>query len=270
MVYEDLGDYTKAINYFEKAIPMMESIGSTGTLSSLYTNIGVAYVNIDQPDKALEYYFKSITMSENSKDYITLASAYTNVGSAYQDEGNYNLAIEYLKKSNDIAMEIHANEIMIDNYKGLSEVYSQLKDFKQALSYHSRYTELREKLLNESNNKVINEMQTKFDSEKKDKELIKKETAIKKEEADVRQRSIERNGFLVGFVLIIILAIFVFKSYRNKQQANIAVMAQKEIIEEKNKDITDSIQYAQKIQQALLPSEGYIHKTLKRLLRETE
>ena len=52
------------------------------------------------------------------------------------------------------------------------------------------------------------------------------------------------------------------------QEAKETMVIQKEIIEEKNKDITDSIIYAKRIQQTLLPTEKYIEKNMERLRKK--
>jgi len=63
-------------------------------------------------------------------------------------------------------------------------------------------------------------------------------------------------------VLTLVLAFFIYRGYREKREANIAITRQKNIIEQKQKEIVDSIRYAQRIQQSLLPTEKYIEKRL--------
>ena len=66
-------------------------------------------------------------------------------------------------------------------------------------------------------------------------------------------------------MLVLVLAIFIFRGYRQKQKANVLISEQKQLIEEKQKDIIDSINYAKRIQQSQLPTEKYINKNLKRM-----
>ena len=67
-------------------------------------------------------------------------------------------------------------------------------------------------------------------------------------------------------ILVIGFAVFAYRSFLQKQKANIEITKQKEIIEEKQKEILDSIHYAKRIQTALLPSEKYIGRNLNRHL----
>jgi len=68
-------------------------------------------------------------------------------------------------------------------------------------------------------------------------------------------------------LLVLFFAVFAYRSYLQKQKANVEITAQKHIIEEKQKEILDSIYYARRIQRSLLTSEGYIEKSLNKLIR---
>ncbi|MGL4599748.1 MAG: PP2C family protein-serine/threonine phosphatase, partial [Bacteroidia bacterium] len=75
---------------------------------------------------------------------------------------------------------------------------------------------------------------------------------------DTRQRFI-LYGCIIGFILLGILLFFVWRSYRVKKKANIEILAQRDIIQEKNKEILDSIHYAKRIQDALLPDTSLLN-----------
>jgi hypothetical protein len=111
-------------------------------------------------------------------------------------------------------------------------------------------------------------MQTKYETEKKEKELIKSK-------ADSEKQAVIRNTFIAGFIFMILLATLIFRGYRNKQKLNVLVTAekhkvemQKELLEEKQKEILDSIHYAKRIQDSLLPSEISMDRNLKRLIKK--
>ena len=137
--------------------------------------------------------------------------------------------------------------------------------FGEANEYHIKYDGLKDSLLNDENNKQIGEMNTKYESEKKDKELAAKDADILRSEMESGKRSLERNSFVVGFLLMSFLAFFIFRSFKQKQKLNIAITLQKEIVEDKQKEILDSIHYAKRIQRSLLPSEKYLKFHMERL-----
>ena len=104
-----------------------------------------------------------------------------------------------------------------------------------------------------------------LEGEKKSKELqlLNKESEMK--ENELSQQRIIRNIFLIGFLIVLIMVLFVVRSNREKNKANIAVVKKNQIIEQKNKDILDSIHYAKRIQQSLMPNEKYLDRIFKKL-----
>jgi hypothetical protein len=79
-----------------------------------------------------------------------------------------------------------------------------------------------------------------------------------------KQKTI-RNSLIAGVIFIALYALSVFISLRKNKKASKIISLQKEQLQEKNKEIIDSIQYAKRIQNALITSELYIEKTIKRL-----
>nr|MBA3971551.1 SpoIIE family protein phosphatase [Bacteroidota bacterium] len=139
----------------------------------------------------------------------------------------------------------------------LSKLYEQTHQPVKALEHYKKYIAIRDSLFNEENTKksVRTEMTfafekkealTKIEQEKKDALAIEK----------LKQQRLQRNYFIFGFVLVLLLTLFIFRSYHQKRQANI-------IIATKNKEITDSITYARRIQQAMLPNKEEIYQALK-------
>jgi hypothetical protein len=75
----------------------------------------------------------------------------------------------------------------------------------------------------------------------------------------------QRNIFIGAFIAMALLVFAVFRGYSQKKKANAEISRQKEIIEEKQKEIIDSIRYAKRIQNALITSEKYVERNLFRL-----
>ena len=99
------------------------------------------------------------------------------------------------------------------------------------------------------------ESQAKADQSKKD---VVAETTRKRQ-------SIILGSAIAGLLLVLIFALYIYRSLIQKKKANGEIIKQKNIIEEKQKDILDSIYYAKRIQQSLLPTDKYIDKNIKRL-----
>jgi len=96
-------------------------------------------------------------------------------------------------------------------------------------------------------------MQHEFDKQKKEQEFITKQKELEYEQKLKRQRII-RYSFIVGFILVLLFALQVLRSYQRKKRDNLLLEEQKAEIEKQKEEITDSIKYAKRIQTAILPS----------------
>ena len=305
VIYASQGNYEKALDNYFKALKINEELGNKHGIAVSYNNIGEIYVKKNNFEKSLENHFKALKLYEETGDKQGTASSYINIGNIYYEQGDYkrelanylkslniyekigdkravgatssNVGIAYIKlgklenafyylnQSLIISKELGYKDGIKEAFNDLSELYEAKSDYKQAYSYHKLYSDIKDTLLNEQSSKQIAEMNTKYDSEKKDKELIKKDAEISKQQAETEKQNLQRNAFIIGFLLVLILAFFIFRGYRQKQNANklleeknILIENQKQLVEEKNIKITDSINYAKRIQQAILPSQELI------------
>ena len=142
-------------------------------------------------------------------------------------------------------------------------VYEHLKDMNKALVYFKKSTQIKDQLFSEKSQKAITEMQTKYETEKKEQEikLLSNEKALLHSE-NQRQRLII---FITigGLLVILAFAGLLVNMIRQKQRANKILEEKNALISHQKQEITDSIRYASRIQKAILPSETLLSSTLK-------
>ena len=124
---------------------------------------------------------------------------------------------------------------MKESYIGLSQLDSILGNWNSAYLYHKLYSKVKDSLFNEESNKQMTEMQTKYETGKKESEikLLQKEQEVQRTE--VNRQKILKNSFVIGFGLILIVAFLFYNRYRLKQKANLQLTQQNIIIEEEKK-----------------------------------
>ncbi|HET6992179.1 MAG TPA: SpoIIE family protein phosphatase, partial [Bacteroidia bacterium] len=218
-------------------------------------NIANIYKGKHETQKAIDFYNRALTIRETIGDKNGVALICNNLGTIYLSINNYEQAIFYLNKSLAISRELDYRDEMKSDYLGLSETYEKLGDDERALSYYKSFHALYDSLYNDKNNQQINELNTKFDTERRQKafESLSKEN-------DLQQR---RNLFMACALLLLVILVFVI--YRNatkSKRANIIlekqkneIATQKKIVDEQHRDMLDSINYAQRIQFAVLPTQ---------------
>lgn len=288
--------YSKAIEYYLQALELRKEYGSKKGIASTNLNIGEVYLNIKKYDEA----FKHIKQSLNTYQEIELkpgiCDAYNLLGAYYLKKRKFNEAIRQLEKAIEIAKKINYRSNIQDNYELLSLVYADWNKFPKAYKYRLLFEQMKDSLTNEKNSNSIIKLQMQYEFEKslKEHELQSKIEQIKTSEALEKQKIISW-ALIVGLIFIVIIAFIIYRAYKRKQADNVILKQQKEeiynineelktyheelisqkehlienqkIIEnnlkkisKQNQKITDSIQYALRIQKALLPDEDEFSK----------
>ena len=196
---------------------------------------------------------------------INYSQSLMNMGIYYQMLEEYDSAIYYADSSIGVAITHHGLLEQKDSYLVLSECYESKGDFKRSLIAYKSFVLIKDSIMDENGLKNIQEMETKYQSKEQQKELELKDLKIK-QEAEEKKYAESKNNFqfliigIAGACMLLIL-VLIGRGYFTKRKSNIKLAdineeleSQKSIIEEKNKDITDSILYAQKIQEAMLHS----------------
>lgn len=269
LVYIDKGDALKALSYFQESLQLAKEINHKVGQAMLYLSIGKCYRMLKDYSKALEYSNYALEMKKVLGDDHGIATLHNAIGDIYYEMREYDKAIEYAALALEEGKNLKSTGLMQNAYQSLATTYSAQKKYDLAYKNYRLYTECKDSLFNAEKSKQLAEIGTKYETEKKDKELIRKDAEIKFQEAATKQKETQRNAFILGFVLVAVVSIIALKNLQDKRKANKKLtLAYDEIdfknklVEEKNKSITDSINYAKRIQSALLASDTLLQKNL--------
>ncbi|HEX8515398.1 MAG TPA: tetratricopeptide repeat protein [Bacteroidia bacterium] len=269
IVYSELKDHKKAIEYYFKALKIREELKLSSAISTCYSNIGCEYYEMNDLNNSILYHNKALALNTRLDNTRGIAIDLTNLAAVNTKQGKYAEAVAKLQKAKGLAAALKFKDLLKEVYMNLAENYSLMNDHFNAYKHHKKYTEIKDSILNEEENSIIAEMNSKYESEKKDSEIKLLNKSKEVQAADLKRKSIIIWAALVGIVLVLLLAFYIYRGYRLKQKANDIITRQKHevelqkaIIEEKQKEITDSIHYAKRIQRALLSSDTFLNKEL--------
>ncbi len=262
-MYQDNKDYVRALEFFEKTISQAQEWGDKGWVANKYGDLGTIYRLQGNLPKAMEYQTKSLQLLEALNYQSDVMWANLELAITYNVQKNYSKAKFHcekayteLKKRFDVRSICNAERLA-------GKIDSALGNYKEAYYHFQQYIILRDKLSSEEVRRLATKekYQSEYDKQKTiDKaEQEKKDLATKDE---LQRQKIVRNSFIGGFALILVLALIVFRSYRQKQKSNHQLAEKNHEIEEKQKEILDSIRYAKRIQTSLLPTDKYIDRIL--------
>lgn len=295
-LYFRKNNYPMALDCFFQSLRIAEELGDKESQAIDLGNIGNVYseeadkITGDNylgrknllKQKALEYYVKALKMAEELEDMESIARHLGNIGAIYSDIKKYKSAYVCLYRSIAIADSIGTKENVEVWYDMLSKLY-QTSDIMlpdsiggkilnpeqmrlRALYYHKRSIAINDAIFSEESKKQLVRKEMNFEFEKKEAEA--KAEQDKKDAvatADANRQKIVL--LLVSFVLLLmaVVAFIIFRSLRTTHKQKLLIEKQKHLVEEKQKEILDSIHYAKRIQTVLMPNEKYIARILSRL-----
>ncbi len=262
-------DVLMALKYFSSASEIYKSLDYPEDNAYIESNIGMIYLLQDKYDLAKAYIERSLKIFEENEIKDGIASSHINLGALAVKLGQTAIAKKHYETALSISTDMGNYTATKDCYEGLYKFYLKQNDCKLALSNYQLFINYRDSLLNQENTKKVVQAQMNYEFEKKIQiaklEQEKKDVAAREE----KQKQVYiRNSLIGGFAVLLLFAIFIYRSYRSKQKSNIQLENMNKIIIEKNKNITDSINYAKRIQTALMPSDKYIDKTVSRLSKK--
>ncbi|MFH1321230.1 MAG: tetratricopeptide repeat protein [Bacteroidota bacterium] len=259
VIYKHNGEYNKAIKYHRQSLEIREEINDKVGIASCFENIAIAYAMQDEYKEAIENFKNSLSLSKKSGNKLLMAKTLGNIGELYSNWAEYlqqldpsNLfiqeslksAVEYLQNSLEMAREIDAKNEIKFAYQNIAEVYSKQKDFKKAFENYKMYAGIKDTIYSEESSGKIAEMQTKYESDKKEKEneLLRKDKVI--QDSDIKRQRIIIVSAIIAFILAIALSMLYFNRYKLKKKTglqlerkNASIMRQKEEIEKINVEL---------------------------------
>lgn len=263
-VYSDKKDYARALEHNFEALKIFEETGNTEAAATCYNNIAEVYQQLNEYKKARFYINKALVLYEETGNVYGMALALNNIGDFYERTGNYTRALEYYTKGLAQSKIIGANDRIRAAYKGISVSYKKTGRYKEALAVNELFQQMNDSLFNTESSRQIAEMQARFDNEKKEKEiaLLMKDKKIKDNEL-ARQRLVSWS-VTIGGCLVLLLAVIAIRGYVQKRKINNELAEKNKkietaynIIEDQHKDITGSIRYAKRLQEAILPTAEF-------------
>lgn len=231
-IYSDLKEYNKALQFYQDALEINQNLGNKFGVGNALLNIGYAYDDLENHDMALAYYMQALAIEQELGDKYGLAITLNNIGDLYRKIKIYDQSYEYLNRSLKISEEIKSKDMLKENYDCFSSLYSAKGDFKKALEYYKLYSGTKDSIFSDESSDKIADMQTKYDTEKKEKEneLLRKEKEIQR--ATINRHKIIMLSIGLGLCLVLALAIVAVRAYLHKQKANRQLNEQKLQIEE--------------------------------------
>lgn len=230
-VYIDKNMYQKALYFYLKTLKIREKTNDKRGAAMTYNNIGNVYLEQNQTKPALNYHLKAYHLSRQIGDKKSMVTACNSLGNTYEKLKEFDSARYYYTEALTVGKEVDFKQGVLDAYENFSSLYKEEKRFDKALEYSLLFKAMSDSSLNEASLKQINELTTRYETEKKEQEIL---LLTKDQELNakiIKEQKQERLALILGVCLLSISVISIYRRYRFKQRANEILQKQKQEIE---------------------------------------
>ena len=273
--YFHLNDLKKALEYYEKALVLNKQLENIGGIASNLGNMGSVYSQQNDPARSLECNKDSYKYNELLGAKEGMCINLNNIGTDYTSLKKYVEAERNLKWSYNMAQEIGYVEMIKKNHEHLANLYELTNKKALAYDHYKKFISIRDSMLSEENLKASMQKEMQFNYDKKaTADSIKtaeekKASAIKLEisEAKLGKERAQKYALFGGLALVGVFSYMIYNRFKITQKQKqvielkeVETARQKDIIEEKQKEIVDSINYARRIQYTLLAHKDFLNE----------
>ena len=284
--YEDAPQ--KCIDYFKKAAQIWQKTNNKRSSAMVLSNIGELYYEIGIYQSAMNYLKESVSIYNELGDVSGELYSLNILGQVYQEWGNQEKAVEAYLNALEKAVEIDAKTEMYQINYNLFKLYLNNKDYEKSLFYLQETTVVKDSIMSVEKEKIMQEINTKYETEKKEQKIELLNNKNKLNRAEIARQKVVNISLIIGVLLVLIVVGLFIRQNRIRKKANLMLMAknseiqmqhaeiseqkdeieaqrdlvhlQKEKIETIHEHVSQSIDYAERIQNSTLPRKAVLDK----------
>lgn len=212
-----LRQFEDAEKSFTEGLGLAKQYGYEEIAQAISNDMGELLLRQNKPARAIPYLRAAHKPGSPSSPFYNAILPGYNLGKAYYQLKDYPEAERYLTRTLQRARETGFTDGMPDAYQTLAHVYEQQHKYTQALQMQRTYIQLKDSLLNKEKAKDINELEIKYNSVQKDKELAEKQLLISRQFIRLQQKNTWIWASVAGLALLSALSFLIIRNNRNKQ-----------------------------------------------------
>jgi len=227
MGYEVEDSNARGFFYSELGLQIAEKQKDTVALITIHNNLSYVYLEKGEYDSALYVLQKNENLIRLSKDDEKLVTHYLRVAQAYQVKKDYKQALEIYNLGLSYAKKYKSAKWEYNYYTAMAQTYEEMGDYKNANKYNILYSEVHDSIISIENYKAAAEINSKYESEKKEKKILKlsKEKQISDLEKAKNAEITDMLKIIIGAIalillLLIFLTIFLIRTNSDRKKAN--------------------------------------------------
>ena len=228
-----LEQYDLALQHFKQALELDRETNSDWGMAYDFEAIGKVYGFQKDYENALVYHNQALRLRQKLGLKRELVMSHLEIGTINMEHNQFGKAEKSFKTAIQIAENIGAKSELKDNYEKISELYQQTGKYKEALEYKNKFIGIKDSLFNISRSKQIEELQVRFDTEKKQNAIAALEKDAEITGLRLERQKTLRNITIGAAIILLLFTYFAFNRYKHKQRIKLAE-------EEKKREVDDA------------------------------
>jgi signal transduction histidine kinase len=214
--YKSKEDFNTAKLNYGKALKFYEKFNSNFGIALINFNYGLIQNRGKEFNKAIPFFKKAYKIQKENNYTKELVLTLSSLAEAYTELGDLNRSERYLKEG--IILKSDSKESLQELNLELFKLYEKKRKYKEALDFHKEYVIYKDSVLNESNIKSINELDKKYQTEKKDKEIATQQLELKEQETEIQKKKTQNAYMLGGIIFLVVIAILLIFLFKQRQK----------------------------------------------------
>jgi|GEM_PF-1301337 len=229
-IYQDLEDFSQAIDYHTRSLEIRRELKEKSNVANSLVSLGEDHRALKDYTAAISFFQQALEIKQTLGEKRDIANIYLELGRIHLSRKEPARALTHLHKAAELAGEIKAGIVLKDAFKALSELYESQNRPARALQYHKEFKRLNDEIFNEKTGKRIADIRTRYQTEKKDREIQLLTQSREIQNLRLRQEQLVRNTLIAGLLILGVVVFLTYRQYRAKAAAN-------RLIEEQNRKL---------------------------------
>jgi len=136
--YDSLGEKSRALEYYNQALPLLRAVGDRGGEANTLNNMGLVYDSLGEKSRALEYYNQALPLRRAVGDRRGEAATLAGIGAVYDDLGEKSRALEYFNQALPLSRSVGNRSVEAATLNNIGLVYDSLGEKSRALEYYNQ------------------------------------------------------------------------------------------------------------------------------------
>jgi signal transduction histidine kinase len=223
LIFKNKKQPEKSIAVYQEALFLFSELKSAYGVAALQNNIGVAYGLLNNLELALQFHKQALATNEKIGNTDGVANSNNSLGDTYLKQKQFAMADSYFRRGLQLAIQINAKDRMAESYEGLAKAQEGMTNYKDALSYSQSARMLRDSLYTAEKSKNLYEMEQKYESTLKEKQIALLNSETKNQKLLLKQRDTQLILTVIFLILFGIAVYLFFSRMRLRQKTTIEI-----------------------------------------------